>query len=165
MSRLALALVGSAALNVFVVGVVAGVAASGARITLSPPAKPKPANIWTAAQSLPPGDREKFHAMLRREADAVQPALVATRAARQQAAALMAEPAFDAAAAAAALGRARSSEEEARAEVDRGLVAYVASMPETERAELAEAMTHAGAQAVRQSVKEGDGGSDQTKTQ
>jgi uncharacterized membrane protein len=149
-------LAASAALNVFVLGAGVGVLATGARITFTPPAKPKPPNIWMAAEVLPALDRVKFRAMLRERAEAAEPALIEVRAARQQAAALTAEPQFDAKAVAAALERARTEEASARTAFDQGVTAYLATMPQKERAELAFAMIRSGAQGVRQSVAAAD---------
>ena len=159
-SRLVIGLIVSATLNVFLVGGVAGVAITGARLT--PPSaaqrlKPPP-NLWVAAGALPQPERLRFRAMLRNRAEAVQPQLQAVRADRREAAALMTAPRLDGKAIAAALERARSGEMAARGAFDQAFVDYLATMPQPERAALASAMVRAAPRTVRAAMDRDDGG-------
>jgi uncharacterized membrane protein len=156
MNRSTVILIASVALNVFLIGVGIGVVVTGAKITSPGAVRNKPPNIWMAAQALPQPDRFKFRGMLRERAAAVQPQLKSVRAARLEAAALMAEPTFDPDATGDALERARNGEAAARAEFDQAFIAYLTGMPRSERAALADAMARAGPRNVRDAVKEGD---------
>jgi uncharacterized membrane protein len=155
-NRLTTALIASVILNVFLIGGGVGVLITGARIAPPAAVKKPPPNIWIAAGALLPADRLRFRAMLRDHARAVQPELKAVRAARQEAAALIAEPTLDAKAISDALERARAGETAARSEFDQGFIGYLATMPQNERAALADAMVRAAPGNVRAAIKRDD---------
>ena len=156
-NRLTIALIASVTLNVFLIGGAVGVLVTGARITPAAAVKAKPPpNIWVAAAALPSADRLRFRAMLRDHAQAVQPELKAVRASRQEAAALIAEPTLDTTAISDALQRARAGEIAARGEFDQAFIDYLATMPQNERAALADAMVRAAPGNVRAAIKQDD---------
>lgn len=127
-------------LNVFLIGIGIGIVVTGARIAPAQSQRRPIANVWAAAEALPPAERDKFRQMLREKAAAVQPELKSVRLARREAAAMISQPNYDPNAVQEALRRAREGEMHARGEIDAAFAEYLTHLTTAERAALAEAM-------------------------
>lgn len=139
-------------LNVFLIGLGIGVLVTGARIT-PPQAQRRPAaNIWLAAEALPPEERAKFRQMLREKAAAVQPELKSVRIARREAVALISQPNYDPRAVDQELKRAREGEMHARGEIDGAFADYLTHLTPEQRSALAEAMVRNRPAAMRAAI-------------
>ena len=145
MGKLRLALAASLILNLFLVGaLVAGYLTlrSGGHMIVA-------GSLRIAGTELPAGERKPFRMALRQTRRAMHPTVVAARAAKAEAAALLRQPIVDQAAVLAALDRARAADMLVRAAVERRAVAYAAGLPPATRAKLADAMTKRGARVAR----------------
>ena len=97
-SKLKVALAASLALNLFIVGAVAGAAGMQARLSKKVPESSTRGNasaLMRAAEVLPEGKREQYHARLKAEGEKAQADFRAARAARVKASALIAAPNYD----------------------------------------------------------------------
>ena len=97
-------------------------------------------SLRIAGSELPMAQRRPFRTVLRQARRAMRPTIIAGRAARTEAAALLRQPVINQAAVVAALDRARDADMAVRAAVERRAVGYAATMPPAARAKLADAM-------------------------
>ena len=148
---LAIALAASLALNIFVLGAVAG--AYGTRVrTEQQRAAPGGNPMMRAGDRLPEGPREAYRLRLREQSQATQPLLREAREARMDAARALAADKFDAAAVTAAFARARTADLQARERLEASVVQFAAGLSTDERRALA--------QGLRQPPRGGRGGPD-----
>jgi uncharacterized membrane protein len=140
---LLIALIVSAALNLFLIGGIVGALSMRAQVPKTTvaalAAAPRPP-LWTAGQGLSPEHRQGFRQTLREAGRRNQPAAKASRLERRAVWIAMQEPNFDAAAAKAHLAKARDLDAEVRANVDAAVVDFAAGLPADERAELADGL-------------------------
>jgi uncharacterized membrane protein len=140
MSRrgLLIALIISLAVNIFVLGGLAGLALIGFPRRGPPP--PGPPRLVALGETLTPAQRDAWKATIRQTAETGAPKLLHARQARHEAwQALTAEP-VNPQAALAALDQARTLEFQARSEMDRAVVGFAATLPLDERRKLGEAL-------------------------
>ncbi|WP_241659701.1 periplasmic heavy metal sensor [Sphingomonas glacialis] len=97
-------------------------------------------SLRIAGSELPVAQRRPFRTALRQARRAMRPSIIAGRAARTEAAALLRQPVINQAAVVAALDRARDADMVVRAAVERRAVGYAATLPPDDRAKLADAM-------------------------
>lgn len=136
MGKLRILLIVSVILNLFLAGaLVAGVFSlrSGGRTINA-------GSLRIAGSELPSAERRSFRIALRQARRAMRPTLMDARAARIEAATLLRQPTIDQAAIIVALNRARAADMAVRAAVERRAVAYAATLPQPDRAKLADAM-------------------------
>ncbi len=137
MSRLRLALAVSVIFNLFLAGaLIAGLVSLRTRGPMI-----NAGSLRVAGAELPNAERRPFRMALREARRAMRPTIVASRAAKAEAATLLQRPDVDQAAVNAALDRARTADMAVRAAVERRAVAYAATLPLADRATLAAAMT------------------------
>ena len=136
-----LALLGSAALNLFLVGALAGVVGMGLRMSHARSAA-RPL-LGTAAMSLTPSDRAKLLTNLRSQATTVRPLNAEARGLRRDAWAGLGEPAFNPNAVKDALAKARGLDQQARGAVEDSVVDFAAALPAGERGAFGQAMARA----------------------
>jgi uncharacterized membrane protein len=142
MSRrgLLIALIVSLAVNLFVLGGLAGAALMGFG-RHGPHGPPGPGRLTGMGAELSPEHQEAWQAAVRAAAQTAGPQVRQARAVRRQAwQTLAAEPAHPQAAL-AALDEARALEMQARAGMDRAVVAFVSTLPPPERTKLIEALS------------------------
>jgi len=146
MSRRALlvALIVSAAVNLFAVGAVVGAFILGPRFHDAGPMMRRGPPLWAAAAELPPERRAAYRQALMGEGDAVRASLRAARRARQETWLSLGGPEFDPKAAAARLEHARDLEMQARGAVERRVLDFAATLPPAERAALAKGLARSG---------------------
>jgi uncharacterized membrane protein len=130
----------SLALNLFVLGAVAGAAFLGGRFHHHRPAPRGGAPMFAAAAALPQAERTAYSDTLRAAAAEAGPKLREARAARREAWGRLAADPPDAAAVTAELDRARALEAQAREDVDHRVVDFAARLPPPERHALAQAL-------------------------
>ncbi|MDB5431373.1 MAG: hypothetical protein JWP35_2489 [Caulobacter sp.] len=138
---LAIALIVSAALNLFLLG--AGVTAVVLGHGLKPPvasAAAQRAPLWRAGDELPPAHRQAWRDYLREHALSAAPVLRDARSGRRGAWEMLLKPTVDVAAAKAALAKARSGDEQARGIVEDAIVDFAATLPVDERMTLLEGL-------------------------
>lgn len=140
-SWLAVALAISAALNLFLIGLMAGVfllgdgARDGAR--RGPP-------LWRMGANLDETHRQAFQGQLRRAARGALPEVLEARAARRDAYDALSREPFDRAAAGQAFARARALDNASRSRVDEAVLDFAATLPSDQRAALAEGYRREG---------------------
>jgi uncharacterized membrane protein len=127
---LTIALVASAALNVFIIGAVAGLWVTHG----FPDGGPPP--LHAAADRLNPTDRAALQQVMHDQMEANGPVLLDARKARREARQLMLAQPFDPAATAAALARARADDQQIRAQFETAVVNFAATLSPQERAVL-----------------------------
>lgn len=138
-------LIGSLALNLFLVGLGVGAWALGPKLMQPTPVviqgqgRP-PLPFWASARALSPQYRPAFNAILRKALMEKVGDVREARAIKRRAFDAMASGDFDAVKVNAELDRARTLEFEARARLERDMVTFSATLPPAERANLAEAM-------------------------
>ena len=136
---LTIALIASAALNLFLVGAVVGGLLAGR--AEHRPATPKQGRggppLWAAGQALSPEHREAYRHMLRNRAPGSAEDFRAARRLRAEAWQAIATEAPDAAAAKAALAQARQLDASARGELEGRVVDFALALPAAERVKLA----------------------------
>jgi uncharacterized membrane protein len=136
MSRLRMGLIASIILNLFLAGaLVAGYASlrTGKRMLNA-------GSLRIAGAELPVTERRPFRKALRETRQAMRPTIVASRAAKAEAAGLLRQARVNQASVLAALDRARAADMAVRAAVERRAVVFAASLPAADRAKLADAM-------------------------
>jgi len=141
MSRRALliALIVSLAVNIFVLGGLAGAVLMGLRPHGGPP--PGPPRLAAMTENLSPEHRDAWLATLKQTAGDAGPKLRQARSLRREAwRSLMADKP-DAQAALASLDQSRLLEQQARSEMDRAVVTFAATLPPEERRKLGEALS------------------------
>lgn len=130
---LTIALLASAALNVFLVGAGAGLMLAHAGWQGGGP----PANsLRGAAQRLDPNNRDAMLAMLQDLNQANGPVLLDARRERREVRRLMTTEPFDKAATLAALARARADDVQVRTQVEAAMVDFAAKLSPDQRAKL-----------------------------
>ena len=153
--RLTIALLVSLALNLFLVGLGVGAWALGPRLMQPTPVVVQgpgraPLPLWALARSLSPQYRPAFNAVLRKALLESSGDIREARTIKRKAFDSMTSDDFDAAKVSGDLDRARQLEFGARQRVERDAVAYAATLPPEERANLAEAMRAAMNQQISQ---------------
>jgi len=133
-----IALIVSLAVNLFVLGGLAGVALRGLRPHGPPPPGPR---LAAAGTVLSEQQREAWRTAIRQGAETSRPKLEQARALRRGAWRNLATGPVDANATLAALDRSRALELQARSEMDRTVVGFAATLPESERRKLAEVLS------------------------
>jgi len=130
-------------LNVFMLGaVIGGVAWVGTRHPMI-----GVGSIRIAGSELPRDERRTFRRVLRDARREMRPTVMAGRQARADTAALLRAPTLDQAALTDALSRVRIADFAIRAHVEARAVGFVASLPPTERAKLADGIERRRARA------------------
>ena len=142
-----IALIASAALNLFLLGTAITVIAMGAHRTRH--RLPQRTALRAAALSLPPEQRSRFIALLRAEGDSIEGAGRQARDLRAAAWGSLAAPSFDPLVAKADLARARALNLTSRGAVEDGVLDFAAGLPAGERAGFGEAMRRAAARQSR----------------
>ncbi|MGI4879473.1 MAG: periplasmic heavy metal sensor [Janthinobacterium lividum] len=137
MSRVRLALTVSVIFNLFL----AGALVAGLVSLRTGSAMINAGSLRVAGAELPNAERRPFRMALREARRSMRPTIVASRAAKAEAAGLLRQPNVDQAAVNAALDRARTDDMAVRAAVERRAVAYAATLPPADRTTLAAAMT------------------------
>ena len=142
MSRrgLLIALIVSLAVNLFVLGGLAGAVFMGFQRPHGPPPMPGPPHLAAIGQALAPAHRDGWVTTVKQTAQSSGPKLRQARELRRQAWQALANDPVDPQAAVAALDRARGLEFQARAEMDRAVVGFAATLPSDERRRLGEAL-------------------------
>jgi uncharacterized membrane protein len=148
-------LLGSLALNLFLIGLGVGAWALGPRLMQPAPVVIQgqgraPLPFWATARALSPQYRPAFNAVLRKALMGKVADVREARAIKRRAFDAMASGSFDAEKVAADLDRARMLEVGARARLERDMVVFAATLPPEERANLAEAMRATMNQMVNQ---------------
>lgn len=147
MSRktLSIALFVSLALNLFLVGAVAGGFVVGHRIRGGgddrPPAGRGPPQLWRAADVLPPEQARAYREALRDQGRAARVELHTVRAARLEAWRALGQEPFDAKAAKARLAGIRAEEAAARGRIEDRVVDFAGGLSPAERAALAQGLS------------------------
>ena len=141
---LTIALLASAAVNVFLIGAAVGLLATNA---LSPggPGAPPPNPLRVAADQLNPTDRDALLLLMQDQVQANGPVLLDARKARREARRLMQAQPFDRAATAAALARARADDRQVRGQLEEAVVDFAAKLSPQERAVLSAGVMRAPA--------------------
>lgn len=137
-----IALIVSLAVNLFVLGGLAGLALHGFR-PHEPPPPPGPPRLTAAGALLSEPQREAWQAAIRQGAATSGPKVEQARALRRKAWRGLATGPVDVDATLAALNRSRALEMQARSEMDRAVVGFAATLPEGDRRKLAEALSRA----------------------
>lgn len=142
MSRRALliALIVSLAVNVFVLGGFAGAVFMGLFRPHGPPPMQGPPHLAAIGEALDPSHRDAWISTVRQTAQSTRPKLQQARDLRRQAWQALSNDPVDPQAAVASLDQARTLEFQARAEMDRAVVGFAATLPAEERRRLGEAL-------------------------
>jgi uncharacterized membrane protein len=131
----------SLALNVFVVGAFVGVHLAGREPPHQAQADQRPRSpVAAAVRVLTPEQQAAWRAQMPEFAQTYGPKVREARQLSRQTMRSFGDEPFDAAAKLAALKRARAMEQESRAEMDRRLVAFAATLPPADRARFGEAL-------------------------
>lgn len=147
---LTLALVASVALNLFVIGAVVGVMVLGHRVREAHGANRPRQPLWSAADTLPPEHQRAYRQLLRGEAGRVGGQMRQARQARREAWDDLGGEPLDGRAISRRLKEARALEMTARGGVEDRIVAFAATLPSAERAELARGLARSGPGGPRQ---------------
>ncbi|MDB5445921.1 MAG: hypothetical protein JWQ97_1238 [Phenylobacterium sp.] len=145
MSRrgLLIGLIVSLAVNLFVLGGLAGAALMGFG-RHGPPDQPGPPRLTGMGAELSPEHREAWQAAVHAAVQAAGPQIHQARTLRRQAWQTLATEPANPQTALAALDQARALEMQGRAEMDRAVVAFAATLPAPERSKLLDALSRAG---------------------
>ncbi len=135
------ALIGSAALNLFLVGALAGVMAMGLRLGSARPAPHNP--LRGAAASLEAQDRSKLVSTLRAQGLVARPLKAQAHELRRDAWATLSDASFDSARVKAGLAQARALDQRARGGVEDSVVDFAGALPLEERKAFGLAMQRA----------------------
>jgi uncharacterized membrane protein len=143
MSRrgLLIALIVSLAVNLFVLGGLAGAVLMGFPLHRPPPPQGGPPRLAALGAALTPAQREAWQSAIRESAETAGPKLRQARLLRDQAWRSMSADPVDTQAVLAALNQSRTLELQARSEMDRSVVGFAATLPASERGKLAEALS------------------------
>jgi len=144
---LRIVLIVSLALNVFVIGGLAGAAIMWQRAeTQRPlPGIGRPARLRQAAEALSPENRRMVRQSIRATAQSLRPKVQEARAARIDTGRLLVQPELDRAALEAAFARARAADIAIRTGLEKAVIDAAARMPQSERERFVEALDRAGA--------------------
>ena len=130
----------SLALNVFVVGAFVGLHLAGGR-PAAPPADLRPRNpVAAAVRTLDPEQQAAWRAQMPAFAQSFGPKVREARQLTRQTMLSFGDEPFDADAKLAALKQARGLEQEGRAEMDRRLVTFAATLPAADRAKFGQTL-------------------------
>lgn len=142
MSRraLVLTLIASLAINLFVLGGLAGAAIMGFSHYRSMGGPPR---LAAMAAALSPQQRDAWQSTVRQAADASRAKLQQARQLRRDAWRGLSEDQVDPQATLAELHRSRTLELEARSQMDRAVVGFAATLPPEDRRNLAQALSRA----------------------
>lgn len=142
MSRrgLVIALIISLAVNLFVLGGLAGAVLMGFPLHRPPPPQGPP-RLAALGAELTPAQREAWQSTIRESAVTAGPKIRQARLLRDQAWRSIAADPVDTQAVLAALNQSRTLELQARSEMDRSVVGFAATLPASERGKLAEALS------------------------
>lgn len=142
MSRrgLVITLIVSLAVNLFVLGGLAGAALMGLPLHRPPP-QSGPPRLAALGAALTPEQRQAWQATIRQSAQNAGPKLRQARLLRGQAWRAMSADTVDTQAVLAALSQSRGLEFQARSEMDRAVVGFTATLPADERRKLSEALS------------------------
>jgi uncharacterized membrane protein len=145
MSRrgLLIALIVSLAVNLFVLGGLAGAALMGFLRPPGGPPQPGPPRLAAIGAALTPPHRDAWMTTVRQAAETSGPTLRHARELRHEAWQALARDPVDPQASLAALEQARTLEFQARAEMDRAVIGFAATLPADERGKLSEALERA----------------------
>lgn len=139
-----IALACSLAVNLFMVGAVAGAAFQRHRTVEMRGGPVQGGNpLMRVGESLPDAQRQAFRTQMRQAGLANRPLLETNRAARDKVAEVFAAPTFDAAAASAALAASREAETAARAQLEGAVVQFAQGLSVEDRKILAEGLRRA----------------------
>lgn len=137
---LKIALVASLTANVFIVGAVGGAIAMRHRM-MEQRAKPPMGNpLMRIAQQLPKDVGVRYIARVREQSQASRPQMMEARAARTEAAKVLAAPQYDPAAASVALARARAADDATRAALENAVVDFARTLKPEERRVIAQSL-------------------------
>lgn len=141
---LTIALIISGALNLFLIGGISGAAYMRQKIAReAPPAQqvaaPRPP-LWSAGRDLPTEHRQGLRQAMREANQKNQANVRQARAERRAVWDALPGETFDAAEASRHLAAARALDQQSRTEVDEALIGYAATLPQAERAALAEGL-------------------------
>lgn len=133
----------SLAVNLFLVGALAGGFVVGQRFRADrPPMASRPVQpLWRAADALPPEQAQAYRKALREEAPEMREAMRAARSARQDAWRSIGQAPFDPTATKRRLAEIRAQEASARGRIDDNVVDFAAGLPPADRAALARGLT------------------------
>jgi uncharacterized membrane protein len=121
----------SLALNLFMIGAIAGVFILRQQIVArGVEADP----VMHAADALPPARRDAYRALMRTTLEALRPGLRDARQVRRHAMAIMRAEPFDRAAANVDLAHARADDAAARGEVEEAILNFAQGLPQEQRA-------------------------------
>jgi uncharacterized membrane protein len=140
-------LIVSLVVNLFLVGITAGLLFAGSRLMsdrLDRAGRRDGGRLAVAFQALPPDRRAALREMMRGPAREARPDLTEAREARMEAARQIATEPYDARVVAAALARARAADARARSRIDETLAARLAELSPQERALFAQVMMRGG---------------------
>lgn len=143
-SRIKIALAASLALNLFVIGAVAGSAGMQARLTKKAPESSTRGNtsaLIRAAEVLPTAKREQYIARLKTEGENAQSDFKAARAARVRASEMIAAPNYDLPRISALLAEARTHDVRARTRFETAVIEFAATLTPEERKVLGERLS------------------------
>lgn len=141
--NLLIALFASLAVNLFVIGAVAGAYLFGAGLHGPRPPGPRGGPpMFAAAKALPDDQAEAYRDALSAEAIAVRPMLRQARQLRHDAWMKLSADPVDAAGIAADLDKARNLQAQAQSQVDRRIVEFAAGRPAGERGKMAEILAN-----------------------
>lgn len=145
MSRktLLIALFASLALNLFLVGAVAGGLVVGQKVRAERPhmaQRPNPP-LWRAGDALPPDRAQAYRRALRDQSPEVREAMRAARAARMEAWRSIGQEPFDPAATKRRLAGIRAQEADARGQIEEDMIDFAAGLSPDERKVLAQGLT------------------------
>lgn len=148
---LTVALVASVALNLFVIGAVVGVVVVGHRVReVAQSREGARQPLWRAADALPPEHQRAYRQLLQAEAGGVGGQMRQARQARREAWNDLGGEPLDGPAISRRLKEARALEMTARGGVEDRIVAFAATLPSAERAELARGLARSGPGGRRQ---------------
>lgn len=138
---LTIALIVSLAVNLFVLGAVAGGFFIAHRLhQAAPTMRSGGPPLWRAGDALPPLHRSQFRTVLRGQAAQARAHMLEAREARAAAWRRLGDDPLDAASVEGDLDRARAVEMQARTAVERQVVRFAAELPPAERRRLAEGL-------------------------
>jgi uncharacterized membrane protein len=143
-SRIKIALAASLALNLFVIGAVAGAAGMQARLSKKAPETSTRGNtsaLMRAAEVLPEAKREQYIARLKTEGENAQADFKAARAARVEASALIAAPSYDLPRISSLLAQARTHDVRARTRFETAVIEFAGTLTPAERKVLGERLS------------------------
>jgi uncharacterized membrane protein len=135
----------SLALNVFVVGAFVGVHLAGREQHRGPPELRPRSPVAAAVRTLTPEQQAAWRAQMPEFTQTFGPKVREARRLSRETFRSFEDDPFDGAAKLAALKQARALEQESRAEMDRRLVAFAATLPPADRAKFGEALARPAA--------------------